>query len=161
MYCCGSQRKLDQLRIGVELVHAFVLQVAGLCFRFNSSFWSSLFTTLVLHLLNLSPGFGCCFPSSLDISLPLVTCHTCPYPQSYLPTGARAFTQGNFCSHYLLACLLVALGGRMVDFGSGMLHPHSVWGLRWCNFRVPVWMFPPLSSSWKKRWLVGSMTEKG
>ena len=118
MYCCGSQRKLDQLRIGVELVHAFVLQVAGLCFRFNSSFWSSLFTTLVLHLLNLSPGFGCCFPSSLDISLPLVTCHTCPYPQSYLPTGARAFTQGNFCSHYLLACLLVALGGRMVDFGS-------------------------------------------
>lgn len=76
-------------------------------------FWSSLFTTLVLHLLNLSPGFGCWFPSSLDICLPSVTCHTCPYPQSYLPTGA-----GDFCSHYLLACLLVALGGRMVDFGS-------------------------------------------
>lgn len=161
VYCCGSQCKLDQLRLGVELVHAFVLQVAvfasvGLCFRFDSSFWSSLFTTFVLHFLNLSPSFGCWFSSSLDICLPLVTCHTCPYPQSYLPTGARAFTQADFCSHYLLACLLVALCGQMVDFGScvfvtrmiglftatswllviclfvslshlkGVLHPHSV-----------------------------------
>ena len=41
-----------------------------------------------------------------------------------------------------------------------MFHAHSVWGLRWCNFWVSVWMFPPLSSSWNER-LMGSPRGKG